>query len=257
MLRSCYLPLLLVGSLSAEKLTDEQRIELLRGLTAEYATVKVLLPRAKKPLPINSDGTYDKAVWGDAGKELGPAARAGDLVQITRVEIDDDKITFEINGGLKTKKKWYERVEVGTGTRTTPIGQSGMPTLGTSVAMAFPKNSVPGDPAEIKKLLKPVLDFEKRSVTEQIIDSFPPEVKQAIKENRAMEGMTRDQVVMAVGKPRTKIRETKEGLDTEDWIYGMPPGKVTFVTFANGKVSRVKDSYAGLGGQTMPPLPPK
>jgi hypothetical protein len=47
-----------------------------------------------------------------------------------------------------------------------------------------------------------------------------------------------------------------DGLETEDWIYGYPPGKITFVTFANSKVIKVKDSYAGLGGQTGPPLKP-
>jgi hypothetical protein len=68
--------------------------------------------------------------------------------------------------------------------------------------------------------------------------------------------MDRDQVIMALGKPRTKVRETKEGIDEEDWIYGQPPGKVTLATFANGNVSRVKEAYAGLGGSTAPALKP-
>ena len=69
--------------------------------------------------------------------------------------------------------------------------------------------------------------------------------------------MDRDQVVMALGKPRTKQRETREGEEFEDWVYGMPPGKITFVTFKGKTVVKVKDSYAGLGGQTMPPLEPR
>ena len=51
---------LLPGLASAEKLTFEDRIELTRGLMAEYATVKILLPRSKKPLEFESTGTYDK-----------------------------------------------------------------------------------------------------------------------------------------------------------------------------------------------------
>jgi len=258
MYRAQLLVFVLSASLLGEKLSPEQRLELVRGLTAEYATAKVIVPRSKKPLPMNSDGTYDKQAWNDAGKQLGPAARAGDLVQITAVNIDDDKITFEINGGLKTKRKWYQGLEVGVGQGTTPVNRGpNTPTLGTSIAMSFPKNEIPNDSAAIKKLLAPVLDFEKRTVTEQLIDTFPPEVKQAIKENRALEGMDRDQVIMALGKPRTKVRESKDGMDLEDWIYGTPPGKVTFVTFGGGKVTKVKESYAGLGGQTLPPLPPK
>jgi hypothetical protein len=106
-------------------------------------------------------------------------------------------------------------------------------------------------------MLAPILDFEKRTATEQLMDSFPPEIQAAVKENRAVEGMDRDQVILAIGKPRHKQRETKDGDDYEDWVYGTPPGKITFVTFKGNKVIRVKDSYAGLGGQTAPPLTPR
>ena len=60
--------------------------------------------------------------------------------------------------------------------------------------------------------------------------------------------MNRDQVLLAVGKPLRKSRETKAGADYEDWIYGEPPGRVTFVTFTGDKVVKVKETYAGLGG---------
>jgi len=47
------------------------------------------------------------------------------------------------------------------------------------------------------------------------------------------------------------------GVELEDWIYGAPPGRVIFVTFHGSKVVRVKESYAGLGGETVtPPGPP-
>ena len=101
--------------------------------------------------------------------------------------------------------------------------------------------------AELKKMLTPILDFENRSATEQFVETLPPEVQAAVKEKRAIEGMDRDQVLLALGKPRTKVRETKEGVDEEDWIYGQPPGKVTFVTFANGKVTASERDVCGLG----------
>jgi hypothetical protein len=127
---------------------------------------------------------------------------------------------------------------------------------GTAIALTFGKPLPALEAADIKKMLAPIFDFERRSATEQAVEMLPPEVKAAVKDKRVIEGMDRDQVLMAVGKPRTKVRETKDGMDTEDWIYGLPPGKVSFITFANGKVVRVHESYAGLGGETMPQQKP-
>src|SRR5437762_10006112 len=83
---------------AGNKLTWEDRVELTRGLTAEYATVKVLLPRSHKALEFDSKGTYDKGAWAAVAKESGPAARTGDLVQVTKVDIEDDKLVLQING---------------------------------------------------------------------------------------------------------------------------------------------------------------
>jgi hypothetical protein len=70
--------------------------------------------------------------------------------------------------------------------------------------------------------------------------------------------MNRDQVLLAIGRPLRKTRETKEGAEMEDWIYGEPPGRVTFVTFTGNKVVRVKETYAGLGGNIAEtPGPPQ
>ncbi len=59
--------------------------------------------------------------------------------------------------------------------------------------------------------------------------------------------MDKEQVRMALGQPTHKERESKDGEDLEDWIYGTPPGKIVFVTFNGEKVSKVKEDYAGLG----------
>ena len=102
--------------------------------------------------------------------------------------------------------------------------------------------------ADVKKMLTPVLDFDKHSATEQYVDTLPPEIKKAVQEKKVIVGMDRDQVLLAVGRPLRKTRESKDGEEQEDWIYGEPPGRVTFVTFAANKVVRVKETYAGLGG---------
>ena len=236
----------------AEKLTMDERIELVRGLTAEYAKVKVLLPRSRKALEFEAAGTYNKKAWEDIAKESGPAARLGDTIQITKVELDSDRIVLQINGGFNGGRKWYRGVSIagGPSSNPTPVAVGGNDSNapgGTSVAILFHKPLEPIKAADVKKMLAAVFDFDPHSATEVYSETLPPAVQQAIKEKRAMEGMTHEQVVMAMGRPRERSRETKDGLELEDWVYGVPPGKITFVTFNGDKVIKVKEEYAGLG----------
>jgi hypothetical protein len=244
------------GALASDKkLTDQDRVELLRGLMAEYATVKAYLPRSKKPLPFESTGSYDKQKWKEAGQQFGPAARVGDQVQISKVTIENDKIVLEINGGLHPNGHWYDHVQAGMGGQTAPITNQSNAPSGTTIALLFGKDIPAIKADDVKKMLKPVLDFEKESATENYVDNLPEPVKQAIKQNKAIEGMDRDQVLLALGKPRHKERDEKDGVETEDWIYGDPPGKITFVTFTGSKVTKIREAYANLGGSTATPPP--
>lgn len=240
----------------ADKLSFDERMEIERGLNAEYATAKVILPRSKKALVIHSDGQYDKSVWDKTLNEQGPAARLGDQVQITRVEIAGNRISLEINGGTRSGH-WYDHVQVGVGGNNSPVStnQNGQAN-GSHLVLLFP-GPVPSLKAQdIRQILSPVLDFEKHSASEQYMDRLPEPLKKAIKEQRAVEGMDHDQVLLALGKPRSKARETnRDGDAIEDWIYGDPPGKMTFVRFNEGKVVEVKNSYANIGGSTAPRLP--
>jgi hypothetical protein len=240
-----------------KKLTDDDRIEILRGIMAEYANVKAFLPRSPKPLPFDSNGTWDKQVWAEAGQKWGPSARVGDQVQITKVTIEGDKIILEINGGMKGKGHWYDHVQVGTGGSTRPVStqQNTSAPGGTNIALLFNKPVPPVKAAEIKKMLAPVLDFDKETATENYVEKLPEPIQKAIKENKAIEGMDRDMVILALGKPRHKERNvTPDGTEMEDWIYGMPPGKITFVTFAGSKVVHIKEAYADVGGTTALPV---
>jgi hypothetical protein len=242
-----------------KKLTEDDRIEILRGILSEYATVKAPLPRSdsKNPLPFDSNGTWDKQKWTAASQKFGPAARVGDLVQITKVTIANDKILLEINNGMKSKGSWKDHIQFGVGSTPVPIStqQNSNAPGGTNIALRFNQPIPPLKAADIKKMLAPVLDFDKETATENYVEKLPEPIQNAIKANKAIEGMDRDMVVMALGKPRHKERNVdKDGTETEDWIYGDPPGKITFVTFANSKVIRIKEAYADVGGSTAPSL---
>lgn len=241
---------LLAAHLHADtkKLTEEQRRELIRGLTAEWAKAKVVLPMSKKPLPFDSLGTWDEEAWRDAAYRNGPAARPGDMVQITKVEVGGDKIKLEINDGSK-KGSFWDRVQVGGGAQTVPITRPKTNAMmGTSIEIKFPDSIGGMDSAGLKKVLAGVLDFDKHTAIETYLDSLPEPIRDAIKAEKAMVGMDREQVLLAVGPPVRKVRETKDDVDYEDWQYGKPPGVMRFVVFAGAKVVEIKEYYAGLGG---------
>lgn len=247
---------------AADTLTMQDRIELMRGLVAEYATVKQFLPRSKKALPFESTGSFDKKAWEAASREYGPAGRVGDLVQITKVGIEADKLVLQINGGFKGGRKWYDGAQIGGGIGgggpMHPLGRgdSNAPG-GTTIEILFHQPLEPMKAAEVKKMLAPVLDFERHTATELYAESLPPAMKKAISEKKVIEGMDRDQVLLALGHPAHKSREVKDGLELEDWVFGRPPGKITFVTFNGSKVIRVKEEYAGLGTEVADPKVPR
>jgi hypothetical protein len=246
---------------AADKLTVQERIELMRGLVAEYATVKQFLPRSKKPLPFEAAGTFDKKTWEAASHEYGPAGRVGDLVQISKVFIEADKLVLQINGGFNGGRKWYDGAQIGGGMggggQMTQLGRGNSNAPGgTTIEILFHKPLEAMKAAEVKKMLAPVLDFEKHSASVLYAEVLPPEVQKAIQTKKAIEGMDRDQVLMALGHPDHKSRETKDGIELEDWVFGRPPGKIVFVTFNGSKVIKVKEEYAGLGTEVADPKVP-
>jgi len=249
--------LLIVQAAPAADLTEQERIELLRGLDAEFATVKDFLPRSKKPLDFNITGTYNRDEWAQIGKQNGPAARVGDQIQITHVSLEKDRLIFEINGGIRSGGHWYDHVQGGMGGVNQPVYQGGgnsNASSGTYIQLLFHGPVTAMKASEIKDILSPVLKFDQRSATEIYSQQLKPEVQKAISEKKARVGMDRDEVFLALGRPERKLRETKDGVDTEDWIFGRPPGKIVFVTFEGSKVIKVKETYAGLGAEAAAPL---
>src|SRR6185312_11182254 len=65
------------GVANAGKLSLDERVAIMRGLMAEYATARVTLPSSKKPLKFPSDGKYDRNAWEKELMEHGQAARVG------------------------------------------------------------------------------------------------------------------------------------------------------------------------------------
>jgi hypothetical protein len=219
----------------------DTRIEIIRGLLREVAVTKVPLPRGKRGVRVDAQGKLDQA---DAQKELhinGLAMQAGNPAQITRIEFKSNQIVFELNGGGKSGRKWYQNIEVGMGNQTAPITQQQQSAsgFGSYVTMDYGKALPNLTIAQLKQSLSGVLDFERRSPTVLYSPNVTPEVKAAIKNHQVIVGMDRDAVLSAKGSPDRRVREERNGSEQENWIYGLPP-HVLFITFDGDQVVSVK-----------------
>jgi hypothetical protein len=92
---------------------------------------------------------------------------------------------------------------------------------------------------QVKQRLGSVLDFERRSPTVLYSPRVPPEIKEAIKKHEVIVGMDRDAVLSSKGPPDRRVRELREGVEVEEWIYGLPP-HVLFLTFDGDTVVSVR-----------------
>ncbi len=229
-----------------------ERTNIIREMMSEQGTAKILIPASKKALDIQADGSHDEDEWSETLDKFGPAARVGELVEITKVEFKGSRLIIELNHGIKGGRKWWHRVQIaGAHTRGTTLGSTAQIHApgGTKIALVYDKKIPSMQADDLRAQLKPVLDFEQRSAAELYIEKLPEEFQIAIKEKTVIEGMDREMVLLAKNRPDRKVRDIKDGVETEDWIYGIPPGEVTFVTLQDGRVIRVKETYANIGGQ--------
>jgi hypothetical protein len=236
---------------NAPPLSEQSKLQLLRYVDGEFAKVLTPLPGGRGGYHLKAGAAVDQDSLRKALITGGAALNVGDSVQITKVQFHDRDIELDINNGPKGKTSWRDRVHlqtglgvpVSTGTTTTPQDAPVVPQkTGATIFLDFDR-SVPDMTGEQLKLyLARVLDFSKRSAAVQYAESLPPKMREAIAAKRAEVGMDRDEVTAALGRPGRKVRERDaDGNDLEDWIYGTPPAKTTFVTFQGDKVVKVTD----------------
>lgn len=229
-------------------------MEIIRALAHEYATVLIPLPAARKEkeaVEVGTDGKINEDKLRKVLSKRGVAIETGTVVQLTRFKIKKDHILIEVNGGGKQPGiKWYERIQItGAGgtvapranRRTAPAGANWTPGSGSYVRIDFGRRIPEVTPDEIKEILAKVLEFGRNTATLPWIETIPEEFQDAIREKRAVVGMTRDMVLAALARPEHKVREVRsDGQEYEDWIYGIPPYLI-FVTFLGDEVVEVRE----------------
>lgn len=230
-------------------LQPQSRLLLVRFVDGEFVRVVQPLPGGKKGYKIPAGKPLDMQHLSDALRLYGTAASQGDTVQITSIEFRGDQIVLRINGGGKKHFHLRDHLQIGVGSMSTApsaesqqsYAQQQLP--GATLVLDYGRSLPDMSPDDLKRDLSVLLDFShQHSATVNWIDTLAPQFQQAIKDERAVVGMDSEMVLAAMGRPEHKVRERDaEGRDTEDWIYGTPPSKTTFVTFEGNTVIRVKE----------------
>jgi hypothetical protein len=248
-LRVLFLLLMVSGLVAAEdKLSGAQRQEIIRAFLAEHPFVHRALPRGKAGVHIAEDGkiTPSDAELNQLIAQFSPAAKVGERAQITSVHFVHRGIVFDINGGPVKRKKWSDRINVGIDgidphAQPQATDDSVYNNSNGSVIFLALKDDVATLTADhVKDLLSPVLDFKAMNISEAYQKSLPPVLAAAIKNHHALVGMDRDMVTYTMGRPPRKVRESQDGQDYEEWIYGAPPQDVEFIRFVGDKVVRIE-----------------
>ncbi|HWY22342.1 MAG TPA: hypothetical protein VNX26_14040 [Candidatus Acidoferrum sp.] len=235
-------------------MAKQTRYEIIRDFETQLVYARTAFPMGTKGLQLR------EGVVTPSGDDLqqalnlwGPAIKPGDPAHISLVQIKDNHIHFEINGGPVRRKKWYQHIEVsGSGGRPVPTGAPDADNPqsnahGSFLDLYFDKYIPEMTAQQLRELLYPVLDFNARNKEQAYLDTVPPKVKEAIQAHHVLVGMNQEMVLHAKGKPPKKVRERDGETEYEEWIYGDPPADVDFVRIVGDEVIRVETMKVGGG----------
>ena len=221
----------------------QTRLEIIRDFETQLVYARTAFPMGTKGLHLKQGVVTPNGMELQQALNLwGPAVKPGDPAHISFVQIKNDHIHFEINGGPVLRKKWYQHVEISGA--NGPLAQTETPAQmnshGSYVDLYFDKYVPEMTAGQVRELLYPVLDFKARNKEQAYLDTVPPKVKEAIQGHRVLVGMNQEMVLHAKGKPPKKVRERSGETQYEEWIYGESPADVDFVRFVGDEVVRVE-----------------
>ena len=230
-------------------MSKQTRYQIIHDFETQLVYARTVFPMGTKGIKLKDgvttpNGTelqQDLAIWG-------PAVRPGDPSRISFIQIKDDHIHFEINGGPVRRQKWYQRIQL-SGNGGVPVTgtQQELPANphGTYLDVYFDKYVPEMTAQQLREVLLPVLDFNAKNKEEAYLDTVPPKVKEAIQAHHVLVGMDTEMVLHAKGKAPRKVRERDGETEYEEWIYGEPPADVDFVRIVNDEVVRVETMKVG------------
>jgi hypothetical protein len=227
------------------QLTQDARYGILAGMIAVEGAARIPMPLGKSGVELSEAGLINRDKLQKEIANEGSVITPGKVVTITAIEFHDKSIDFEIDGGGTKKKNILSNIQVGVG-GVSSADQQRKPTpdaRGSRISLMFAgkvPQSLTSD--ELKNLLNPVLDFSKQSLLRTGIEALPPEFQEAVKAKEARIGMDSNTVLLALGQPNKRIRNSQSGdnEESEDWLYIGRGRRQMFVTFEKDVVVSIR-----------------
>ena len=237
-----FLAVFIARPVSAQ-LSQDARFEILRTVIAQQAAARIALPRSSDGVELTDAGAVNPDKVTRQIDKDGLAIAPGKVVTITQIGFGDKSIEVEIDGGTKKKKGILDRIEVGMGNSTRPIGgDQKEDAKGARLVLKF-DGKVPSNltPDQLRAMLNPLLDFDKSNFLNAGVDALPPEFREAVQLKEARIGMDKSTVLLALGRPNHRFTEKVNGTEQEDWLYNGKGFRATFVTFEDNVVIRIRE----------------
>jgi hypothetical protein len=232
--------------LPAGPMTTIGREQLIRFLQSEQGFAMRPLPVAVLTLHANGgmEPTGDKYIGELQNK--GVAAKPGQRVQITNIQIKGNRIILDLNNGPYHRHRFLRHISIGMDPYEdeNPMMLDPAPT-GSRIVLVFPSGLPDLTGEQVEQLLKPMIDFGVKSPAEAYAETLPDFLRKAILDHRVLVGMDRQMVLYAKGEPDQKDREQKDGKPFVIWIYGQAPEPVEFVRFDGSLVAQVEVAKVG------------
>lgn len=239
------LVILIVSVPAHAQISRDARYNIIRTVLADTASARMPLPFGSDGVEVSDSGEINKDKLARDMQKNGLAIETGKVVTVTDISFDDNKVNIELDGGGKNKKSLLDRIQVGVGTDTAQVpispNDKTAKAKGSKIVVRFAKKVPEGlRPEQLKEILSSILDFEKHNFMKTGIESLPTEFQEAVKAKEARIGMDKSTVILAMGRPDDRIRETKNSLPTETWIYKLRGQRTVFVEFENNVVVEIK-----------------
>ena len=200
----------------------QARLQLEEIFLGELVIARAIFPATSQGIDLSEHGWWDRRKVSGHVESDGVSIEPGDTVMVTEIQVRDDYLEIHLNGG---------------GTR----GHE--PAKGSRINLRFDSSIQPSDltPESLSRYLDPLIDAVpvKRAAA---MGAVPEPYRVGAKRGEAQVGMSKSDVLAALGVPLDRRVRVAVDEILEEWQYEAPDLEMILVTFRAGAVVRVDRS---------------